>query len=171
VEGILVRIAKVISVMLVGPLLGVIAGFLVGGITLNIILKGRHAAPGDGMLIMIFGFAGLLVSRPLSVVLAARLWGQSSAQRGASWQGITNSLSSETYVASVANDPYFRLPSTPRGSQKHDKHQEKGDFQRFSAISENGLFVYRRQRRIAWVLGLVCVYGRIIRRRKRGTRL
>jgi hypothetical protein len=80
VEKILVRIAKVISVMLVGPLLGVIAGFLVGGITLNIILKGRHAAPGDGMLIMIFGLAGLLASIPLSAVVAAQLWRQLSAR-------------------------------------------------------------------------------------------
>jgi hypothetical protein len=62
------------------PLLGVIAGFLVGGITLNIIVKGRHAAPGDGMLIMIFGLAGLLASIPLSAVVAAQLWSQLSAK-------------------------------------------------------------------------------------------
>jgi hypothetical protein len=74
-----VRIAKVIAVMLFGPLLGVIAGFFVGGITLNIILKGQTRQLATEMLIMIFGLVGLLVSIPLSVVLAARLWGQSSA--------------------------------------------------------------------------------------------
>jgi hypothetical protein len=83
-----VRIAKVISVMLFGPLLGVMTGFLFGVITVEVInlLHGyndafnrQHPAPGDGIMIMIFGFFGLLVAIPLSVLLAGRLWqGQSS---------------------------------------------------------------------------------------------
>ncbi len=85
------RIVKVISVMLFGPLLGVIAGFLVGVITVRVInlLHGyndafnrQHPAPGDGIMIMMFGFFGSLVAMPLSVLLAGRLWhGQSSVNQ------------------------------------------------------------------------------------------
>jgi integral membrane sensor domain MASE1 len=73
------RIAKVIAVMLFVPLLGVIAGIVVGVITLTIILKGRQGGPGDGILIMLFGSVALLISIPLAFGLAVRLWTQSSA--------------------------------------------------------------------------------------------
>ena len=82
------RIVKVIAVMLFGPSLGVIAGLFVGGITVKIInisqghndvFNRKHPAPGDGILIMMFIFVGLLASIPLSMAWAARVWGQSSA--------------------------------------------------------------------------------------------
>jgi hypothetical protein len=82
------RIAKAIAVMLFGPLLGVIAGFFVGGITVeiinalqgpNIVVNPQHATPGDGILIMLFVLVGLLVSIPLSIVLAVRVWARSSS--------------------------------------------------------------------------------------------
>jgi hypothetical protein len=73
--------------MLFGPVLGSIAGLFVGGITVKIInishgyndaFNRQHAAPGDGILIMMFIFVGLLVSIPLSVVWAQRVWARSS---------------------------------------------------------------------------------------------
>ena len=78
------RIAKVIGVMLLGPLLGIAAGFIVGVVAMprdpNFAANGGHSPPGDGILIILFILAGLVVSIPLSAVLAWQLWFRSSAE-------------------------------------------------------------------------------------------
>jgi hypothetical protein len=78
-----VKIAKVIAVMLFGPLLGIFAGFVVGVVAMpqdpNFVSNGGHGAPGDGILVIVFTLVGLVVSIPLSAVLAWRLWFRPSA--------------------------------------------------------------------------------------------
>jgi hypothetical protein len=68
------KIVKALAILLVGPLLGVLVGFFLGSLAPppdpNLVSNGGHAAPGDGFLIMGYMFVSLLVSVPLSNLLA-----------------------------------------------------------------------------------------------------
>jgi hypothetical protein len=67
------RLLKVIGILLIGPVLGVVSGFIVGGLLLPPDPTGR-GAPGDGFLIMFSIGIGLAVSIPASVLLAVWSW-------------------------------------------------------------------------------------------------
>jgi hypothetical protein len=75
------RIAKVIAIMFFGPVLGILAGFAVGVIAMPTQTPYVGRAPGDGFLIMGCVVLGLLVSIPLSAVLAGVVWSRSGAQQ------------------------------------------------------------------------------------------
>jgi hypothetical protein len=69
-----VRIFKVIGVMLLGPLLGILAGFILGVIAMpHQAIEGGRAPGGDGILVIAFILLGLLVSIPLSIGLSWRI--------------------------------------------------------------------------------------------------
>jgi hypothetical protein len=69
-----VSIAKVMAVMVFGPVLGILVGFLVGILAMPAQMRGR--APGDGLLVI--GCAlGFFVSIPVSAVMAGKLWSRS----------------------------------------------------------------------------------------------
>jgi len=70
------RLPKVIGILLGGPVLGVVSGFVVGGLLLPPDPTGR-GAPGDGFLIMLCIGIGLAVSIPASVLLAVWSWRRS----------------------------------------------------------------------------------------------
>ncbi|MGB2605795.1 MAG: hypothetical protein WBC78_19485 [Candidatus Sulfotelmatobacter sp.] len=72
------KIAKVIGVLLVGPLLGILAGLVLGAFAIPAQTAGGRA-PGDGFLVMGYVFLGLFVSIPVSVALAGVVWFRSSA--------------------------------------------------------------------------------------------
>jgi hypothetical protein len=74
------RIAKVIAVMFFGPGLGILAGFAVGVLAMPTQTPAGRA-PGDGFLIMGCVVLGLLVSIPLSAVLARVVWSRSGAHQ------------------------------------------------------------------------------------------
>ena len=70
------RLFKVICVLVVGPVLGVISGFIVGSLLLPADPTGK-GAPGDGFVIIISVLIGLALSIPVSVLLARRTWRRS----------------------------------------------------------------------------------------------
>jgi len=74
-----VRVLRVIAVMLLGPLLGILAGFILGVIAMPHQAAEGGRAPGDGILVMAFIFLGLVVSIPLSIRLSWRIWSRSGA--------------------------------------------------------------------------------------------
>jgi hypothetical protein len=78
------RIAKVIAIMFFGPVLGILAGFAVGVIAMPTQTPYVGRAPGDGFLIMGCVVLGLLVSIPLSAVLAGAVWSRSATDQNAS---------------------------------------------------------------------------------------
>lgn len=69
------KIVKAIAILLVGPLLGCIVGCIIAIFLLppdpNFASNGGHAAPGDGFLVILCVLGSLLISVPLSAVLAA----------------------------------------------------------------------------------------------------
>ena len=71
------RIAKVIAVMVFGPLLGILAGFLVGVLAMPAQTSSGGRAPGDGFLIMGCVALGFFISIPVSAILAGKLWSRS----------------------------------------------------------------------------------------------
>jgi len=79
------RVAKAISILLIGPLLGILVAFVLAVLALppdpNFVKNGGHASPGDGMLIILYVITGLAVSVPLSVFLAGIYWLRSGASR------------------------------------------------------------------------------------------
>lgn len=68
------KIVKAIAVLLIGPLLGIMIALILGALALppdpNFVANGGHGAPGDGFLIMGYILVSLLVSVPLSILLA-----------------------------------------------------------------------------------------------------
>jgi hypothetical protein len=71
------RIVKAIAIMFFGPVLGILAGFAVGVIVMPTQTPNSGRAPGDGFLIIGCVVLGLLVSLPVSAVLAGKLWSRS----------------------------------------------------------------------------------------------
>jgi hypothetical protein len=67
------RIVKVIAIMFFAPVLGILAGFVVGIIAMPTPTADAGRAPGDGFLIMGCVVLGLLISTPVSAVLAGKL--------------------------------------------------------------------------------------------------
>jgi hypothetical protein len=72
------KIVKVIAIMFFGPVLGILAGFVVGIIAMPTQSADVGRAPGDGFLIMGCAVLGLLISIPVSAVLAGKLWSRSA---------------------------------------------------------------------------------------------
>jgi len=70
------RLFKVICVLVIGPVLGVISGFIVGSLLLPPDPTG-NAAPGDGFLIVISVLIGLVLSIPAFILLARWTWRRS----------------------------------------------------------------------------------------------
>jgi hypothetical protein len=68
------KAAQAIAIVVIGPLLGVLVAFFFGILALppdpNFAANGGHAAPGDGFLLIGYVFASLLISVPLSILLA-----------------------------------------------------------------------------------------------------
>jgi hypothetical protein len=68
------KFLKVLAILLFGPLLGIVVAFVLGSLALrpdpNFVANGGHVSPGDGFLILAYLFISLLVSVPLSFVLA-----------------------------------------------------------------------------------------------------
>lgn len=68
------KILKASAILLIGPLLGLLIAFLVSVIVLslnsNFATHNGPPAPGDGILILIFGFISLVISVPLSALMA-----------------------------------------------------------------------------------------------------
>jgi hypothetical protein len=75
------RIARVIAVMFFGPVLGILAGFVVGALAMPTQTPDVGRAPGDGFLIMGCVALGFFVSIPVSAVLAGVLWSRSGARQ------------------------------------------------------------------------------------------
>lgn len=71
------RIAKVIAVMVFGPVLGIVTGFLVGILAMPAQTSAGGRAPGDGFLIMGCVALGFFISIPVSAILAGKLWSRS----------------------------------------------------------------------------------------------
>jgi hypothetical protein len=76
-----VRTVKVLAVMLVGPLLGILTGFIVGALALPAEPAGAVGrSPGDGFLIIGLVSLGFVISLPVSAGIAVHLW-RHSGQR------------------------------------------------------------------------------------------
>jgi len=65
------KVLGAIAILLFGPLLAVLIAFFLAMISLpqdpNFVSNGGHAAPGDGILILVYVFISLVVSVPLSI--------------------------------------------------------------------------------------------------------
>ena len=67
------RALKAIAIVVGGPLLGILIAFLLGALSLSVDTNsGGHGSPGDGFLLIGYIFVSLLITVPLSLVLAAR---------------------------------------------------------------------------------------------------
>jgi hypothetical protein len=68
------KFLKALAMLLFGPLLGVVVALMLGALTLppdpNFVANGGHASPGDGFLILPYLFISLMVSVPVSILLA-----------------------------------------------------------------------------------------------------
>ena len=69
---------KAIALLFGGPLLGILIAFLIGILATpddpNFVANGGHAASGDGFLIIVFVFVSLVISIPVSIFLASRIF-------------------------------------------------------------------------------------------------
>ncbi len=65
------RIAKVIAVMVFGPLLGTLAGVVLGGLKIR---ADPMRQPGFHLVLVVFAFLGFVISIPVSVMLAVAIW-------------------------------------------------------------------------------------------------
>ena len=76
------RVLQVISILLVGPLVGMLIAFALAAFALrsdpNIVANG--AAPGDGILVILYALISLIISIPLSIWGAAIVWFRPSAE-------------------------------------------------------------------------------------------
>jgi hypothetical protein len=68
------KFLKVLAILLFGPLLGMAVALILGSLALppdpNFVANGGRPSPGDGFSILLYLFFSLLVSVPLSLVLA-----------------------------------------------------------------------------------------------------
>ena len=71
------RVLKVVVVMVIGPLMGLLAGFIVAGFLLPPDPSGR-GAPGDGFLILLCMGISFAFSIPLSALFAHWSWRRSA---------------------------------------------------------------------------------------------
>lgn len=74
------RLLKVIGILVIGPVLGAVSGFVVGGLLLPPDPTGR-GAPGDGILIIYCVGIGLVVSILASIMLAVWSWRHSTRRK------------------------------------------------------------------------------------------
>jgi hypothetical protein len=74
------KVVKAITILLFGPILGILAGFLVGVIAMPVQTLSGGRAPGDGFLMMGCLALGLCVSVPLSLLFAGTALFGSSAK-------------------------------------------------------------------------------------------
>ncbi len=79
-NGMGMRILKVIVVMTVGPVLGLLSGFIIGGLLVPPDLSGR-GTPGDGILIMACMGYGVALSILLSALFARWIWRRSVREK------------------------------------------------------------------------------------------
>jgi hypothetical protein len=67
------KIAKAAAILVLGPLLGILLGFIVGAFAIppdpNFVANGSHGSPGDGFLIMGCAALGFVVSVFVSIAL------------------------------------------------------------------------------------------------------
>ena len=79
------KVLRAISILFLGPLMGILIAFALAAISLrndpNIVANGGHTTPGDGILIMLYGFISLVVSIPLSIWGAVVVWNRPSAEK------------------------------------------------------------------------------------------
>jgi hypothetical protein len=79
------KIAKTIAIVLIGPLFGMLVAIILAGFALppdpNFATNGGHGSPGDGFLIILYIFVSLVVSVPLSLLLAGIFWFRSGPSR------------------------------------------------------------------------------------------
>jgi hypothetical protein len=72
------KILKALAILPGGPTLGLLAAFFLGAMALrpdpNFAANGGHAAPGDGILILLFIFISLVISVPTSLFFAVRIF-------------------------------------------------------------------------------------------------
>ena len=71
------RIVKTLSLLIMGPVLGAIVGFVIGGLLLPSDPSGR-GSPGDGFLILMCVGWGLIIFAIPSVLIAIRMVRKSS---------------------------------------------------------------------------------------------
>jgi hypothetical protein len=68
------KFLKALAILLFGALLGIVVALILGALALppdpNFVANGGHASPGDGFLILPYLFTSLVVSIPLSILLA-----------------------------------------------------------------------------------------------------
>jgi len=66
------KFLKAIAILVFGPSLGIVLSFILGALPPdpNFVANGGHASPGDRFLILPYLFTSLLVSVPLSILLA-----------------------------------------------------------------------------------------------------
>jgi hypothetical protein len=72
------RIVKVIAIMFFGPVTGILVGLVIGVITMPTQTASSGRAPGDGFVIMGCVVLGLVISVPVSAVLANKFWSRSA---------------------------------------------------------------------------------------------
>jgi hypothetical protein len=69
------RTAKAIAILVIGPSLGILVGLIVGALALppdpDFVASGGHASPGDGFLAIGAVLLSLLITTPVSIVVAA----------------------------------------------------------------------------------------------------
>lgn len=68
------KVVKAIAILLIVPFLGLVVAVILGLLALppdpNFVANGSHASPGDGFLLMFYIVASLVITVPLSVLLA-----------------------------------------------------------------------------------------------------
>lgn len=65
---------KAVVVALLGPVMGLLLGGMIGALLLPPVSDPTQGAPGDGFLIMLCAFFGLVLCTVASVSLAVRIW-------------------------------------------------------------------------------------------------
>jgi hypothetical protein len=71
------KIAKVLAIILIGPVIGLVLGFFVGSLFLTSNPSGQ-GSPGDGFLLILTAGAGFIVFGICSVLIAVRIWRHSA---------------------------------------------------------------------------------------------
>jgi hypothetical protein len=73
------KIAKVVGIIVLGPILGAVFGCLVGVLLLPPVADPTMRAPGDGILIAMCALVGVILCTVVALVLAAKVWWRSDA--------------------------------------------------------------------------------------------
>ncbi|HEV2729500.1 MAG TPA: hypothetical protein VGV15_05670 [Terriglobales bacterium] len=68
------KVSKVITVVILGPLLGAVIGFCLGTFSVPIGDPQASRAPGDGFLIILYVLGGFAIGVLASSVIAFRIW-------------------------------------------------------------------------------------------------